>query len=338
MSLRIALLVAGLAVVGPAAAAGADEIVINDSLRVGGRIDITEPIQGPLHAAAGQVRIDAPIHGNVRVAGGQVVIGPNGTVAENASIAAGQVVVEGAVTGQLHAVGGQVTLNGPVGGDVSVGAGKLTLGPDARIAGKLAFRGGDLRQDPAAQVTGGITHTTRERWGNWHERTPAERFLRGWLWTAGLIFLAALIAAALPGPSQRMARELSTRPWITPLLGIVALSAIPVAAVLAMITVIGIPIGLLALFGYGALLLVGYVWLAVVVGGLLLDRIKPEVASQTAWRVGAAMLAMLTLGLLGRIPFLGGFIVFVAMIVGVGMVVAAMMRRKDAPPATPAAA
>jgi len=148
--------------------------------------------------------------------------------------------------------------------------------------------------------------------------------------------LAALIAAALPGASQRMAQELRDRPWITPLLGLVALTTVPVAAVLLMITVIGIPLGVLAVIGYAALLLVGYVWVAVVVGGMLLDRVKPETAARTAWRVGAAVLAMLSMAILGRVPFVGHLVMLVALVVGVGMIVAVAFRHSTPVEAHPA--
>lgn len=304
MGYRIALLLSCLVLAG---AAVADEIVIDTSLRVGGTVDVTQAVEGPLHAAAGTITVDAPVNGSAWLAGGTVAI--NGSVKEN-----------------LHVAGGNVEINGVIGGDASVAAGTLELGPAARIGGKLTFRGGELRQDPAAQVAGGVTQHLSDRSHRRH-RTDGERFLQGWFWTAGLLVLAALIAAALPGPSQRMAQELRERPWVTPLLGLVALATIPVAAVLAMITVIGIPFGLLALMGYAALLLVGYVSIAVVAGGLLLDRVKPETAARTAWRVGAAVLAMLALAVLARMPFLGGFIAFAALIVGVGMIVGATLRR-----------
>ena len=339
MKLHIALFAAALGLA--QAAAAADEVVINDSIHLGGNVDVTETIEGPLTVAAGNVRVTAPVRGNVRIAGGKVEFTKDASVSGNMALAGGTVVIEGPVTGTVRAVGGNVTLNGAVGGNAKIAAGTLTLGPDARIAGTLDFTGGQMRQDDAAQVVGGVTHHERSshRWHRDEPRTAGERFLRGWLWTAGLIVLAALLAAALPGPSQRMATELRERPWLTPLLGLVALSTIPVAAVLVMITIIGIPIGLLALVAYGVLLLLGYVWLAVAVGGLLLDRIKPEVAAQTAWRVGAAMLAMLSLGLLARMPFVGGLIGFVALVIGVGMVVGALLRRTTRsapPPAAPA--
>jgi len=329
MKLRIALFAAAFGIA--QAAAAADEVVINDSIHLGGKVDIAETVDGQLTVAAGHVNVTAPVHGNVRMAGGKLEFSKEATVAGDMAVAGGTVVIEGPVTGNVRAVGGTVTINGAIGGDAKVAAGTLVLGPDARVAGALDFRGGQLDQDPAAQVVGGVTRHARnhDRWNHEAPRTAGERFMRGWLWTAGLIVLAALLAAALPGPSRRMATELRERPWLTPLLGLVALSTIPVAAVLVMITIIGIPLGLLALIAYGGLLLLGYVWLAVVVGGLLLDRIKPEVAAQTAWRVGAAMIAMLSLGLLARMPFVGGAIFFVALVVGVGMVVGATWRRQE---------
>ena len=336
MKLRIAIFTAALGLA--QAAAAADEVVINDSVHLGGNVSITETVEGPLHAAAGNILVEAPVHGNARMAGGKIEFARDASVSGDVALAGGTVVIDGPVTGNVRAVGGTVTLNGAIGGDAKIAAGTLNLGPDARIAGQLDFRGGDLNQDPAAQVSGGVTRHARNHWRH-EEHSASERFLRGWMWTAGLVVLAALLAAALPGPSRRMAAELRERPWLTPLLGLVALSTIPVAAVLVMITVIGIPLGLLALVAYAALLLLGYVWLAVVVGGLLLDRIKPEVAAQTAWRVGAAMLAMLSLGLLARMPFVGGLVGFVALVVGVGMVVGALLRRTTPaapPPAAPA--
>ena len=331
MTHRIALLLLGLALAGSAAA---EDTAADRSIWIGGDVDISQAIEGPVIAAGGNVTVNAPVDGRLRVAGGKVTLGPAAAISGDAAIAGGQITLDGSIKGDLHAAGGEIRINGPVAGNASIAAGTLELGPDARIQGKLTFRGPELRRDPAAQVVGGVEQSP----GRWHrhERTMAQRFAHGWIWTSGLMVLAALIAAALPGPSRRLAQELRERPWLTPLLGLVALTSIPIAAVLLMITIIGIPIGLLALIGYAALLLVGYVWLAVVVGGMLLDRVKPETAALTAWRAGAAVLAMLVLAVLVRVPFVGGLVHLTALAVGVGMIVAVVFRHS--PPAPPIAA
>jgi hypothetical protein len=292
-------------------AAAQDANVPDKSVYVGADVDITEPVDGNVRAAGAEVKLSAPVSGDAHLAGGEIRI-------------------TGAIKGKLRAAGGEVVIDGPIEGDASVAAGSLVLGPRARIAGKLVFRGGELKQDPAAQVAGGIE---RRMVGTHHAHgmDPAGRAALGWLWTVGLMVMAAIIAAALPGPTQRMAGELREHPWTAPLIGFISLTCIPIAAVLIMITIVGIPIGILALLGYAALLLVGYVWLSVVVGGLLLDRFRADVASRIAWRVGAAVIAMLVLALLARVPFLGGWVAFAALVVGVGMVVSGIFR-KEAPP------
>ncbi len=330
MIARIALFILGLALAGGAAAAEES----NSRISIGGTVAITSAVAGPVVAIGGTVDVDAPVGGSFRAAGGSVAIGSGGSVSGDVSVAGGTVTIDGPILGDLHAAGGNVTVNGQVVGNASIAAGTLILGPRARIEGHLSFHGDELRRDPAAQVLGGVGRPharshAREHW-HWrtHERTLAERFADGWIWSGVLMVLAALIAAALPEVSQRFALELRERPWLTPLLGLVALSAIPVAAVLVMLTIIGIPIGVLALVAYAALLLIGYVWLAVVVGAMLLDRVSPEAAARTASRVGAAVLAMLAFALLVRLPFIGGFLNLAALAVGVGMIVAALFRAR----------
>ncbi len=314
-----------------AAGAGAGEASANDLIRIGGDVDVSDATGGSLTAFGGRVAVDAPVAGDLRAAGGQIEVGSGAAIEGSASLAGGHITVQGPIHGNLRAAGGQITIDGPVTGDASIAGGTLSLGPDARIAGKLVFRGGELHQSPAAQVAGGVEHVRR---GHHYESTPMNRFTRGWAWTAALLVLAALIAGALPGPSQRLALELRERPWLTALLGFLALSAIPLAAILLMVTIIGIPIGILALVLYGVLLLVGYVWLAVVLGGLILDRFHAETAALTAWRVGAAMLAMLVMAILGRMPYVGGALKLAALAVGMGMIVGAVMRHTQAPAET----
>ena len=322
MAYRFALLLTCLALAGGAAA---EEVTTRSSIAIDSNVEISQPVEGDQFAAGGNVDVDTAVNGDLRAAGGSVRLRPAAAISGDAALAGGTVDIEGSINGKLSAAGGDVRINGPVAGNVSVAAGTLELGPEARIEGKLTFFGDQLHRDPAAQVLGGVKHKEGRRLHR-HERTAAERFVSGWIWTAGLMVLAALIAAALPGPSQRMAEALRQRPWITPLVGFLALTSVPIAAVLLMITVIGIPLGVLAMVGYGVLLLAGYVWLAVVVGGMLLDRVSPETAARTAWRVGAAVLAMLMLGILVRMPYVGGAFRFAAIVIGVGMIVAAVFR------------
>jgi len=332
MTHRIAFLLLGLVLAGSAAAA--DDAVHDRSTFIGGNVAISEAVVGPLFAVGGNVTVTAPVSGPVHIAGGNVMIASSAPITGDVGVAGGEVKLNGSIDGRLRAAGGTVRIDGPVKGDASVAAGRLELGPGARIQGKLTFRGDDLQQDPAAQVVGGIVHEAGYR--DWHQHSAGNGFLHGWFWTAGLMVLAAILAAALPDVSSRMARELRENPGATLLSGFLAFTAIPIAGVLLMLTIVGIPIALLALMAYGIVLLTGYAWVAVIVGGMVLDRVKPQVAALAAWRSGAALLAMLAIALVARVPYIGGWAQFAALVLGVGMIAAAVFRPRSSSEALPA--
>ena len=293
--------------------------VKGDAVMAGGHLDLDGDVAQGIYAAGGEVRINGAIARNARLAGGQVELGPRGHIDGNLTVAGGDITIGGGVKGYVQAAGGRVLLDAPVGGNVVVRAGHLTLGPNARIEGSVRYRGSDLVRDPAAQIAGGVDVADFSR------HRPGERAARGlaygaWIWTAGLMVLAALLAGALPRISQRFAPAVALHPGLTVLLGFVALVAFPAAALVFMITIIGIPLGLLTLLAWLMLLLVGYVAAAVALGDSALNLWKSPAAGGTAARAGAAILAVLVLAALARIPFVGGFVAFATLVVGLGAV------------------
>ena len=166
-----------------------------------------------------------------------------------------------------------------------------------------------------------------EDWA-WHRRTGGR-----WIWSAGVMLMAALLAAAAPTASARMAEELRTHPGLALLWGLVAFACIPVAAVLLLITIIGIPLAILAFLLFVALLLAGQAVTAASIADLVLRRYRPADAGRAAWRAGFAILAALGLALLVRVPLLGGLVALVAILAGIG-IIAALAFRAGASPAT----
>lgn len=316
-----------------------DEVAANatvggNRLVAGGSVRVTVPIDGDLFGAGGHVRIDAPVAGNARLAGGNVELTVDGAVKGNLSIAGGSIEIRGPVQGNIHAAGGEVLVDSTVAGNVRVAAGELRLGPNARIDGRVTYHGPEkIRQDPAAQVAGGVT---RERSRTREFRHDSWRGM-SWAWTLGLVALAAFIAGVFPTGARQMGDTLRADPAMAFLIGFITLVCVPVAALMLMITIIGIPLGIVVLMLYGVMLIVGYAALAVVVGDAALARLRTQDAAVLGWRVGAAAAAMLVLALLGRIPYLGGLVIFVAILAGIGAAVlmfrAQAARRQQAAPA-----
>lgn len=298
-----------------------DSPVGGDAIVAGGEVRIRGAVSESLFAAGGRVSLEARIGRNVRVAGGQVeFIGP-AAIDGNITVGGGQVTIKAPVRGYLQAAGGRVIIDGPVGGDVVSTAGSIELGPNARIDGRLRYASREAPAvDPAARVAGGIERLVLRV----HEadESRASAFARGggWAWSLGLVVLAAVLAGALPGPAERVRRTLGDRAPMSLLVGFVALVCIPVAALILMLTVIGIPAALVVVALYLALLVLGYVATGMALGGLVLRRWWPARCEASGWRIAAAAAGMLVLTLLARVPLAGAFVVLAAVTIGIGTV------------------
>jgi len=300
-----------------------DGAVGGDALVAGGKVRLGAPVSQSLYAAGAQVTVNSSVGRNARIAGGQVTLGSRSQVAGNVVVAGGNVRIEGAVKGYVRAAGGRVLINGPVDGDVVATAGTVELGPNARIGGQLRYASGEeIKRDAAAQVQGGVQRMQVER--------SVGRRGGGWVWPIGLMVIAAALVGALPGFYARVAETLSARGWMSLLLGFIALVCIPVAALILMFTLIGVPLALLLIALYLALLLVGYVSTGIGLGAWALARIRSDRTEAKWWRIGFAVLGVLAISLLGRLPYVGGLVVFAGLLIGLGALLLQVRTRPKA--------
>jgi hypothetical protein len=332
------------------------ERTVGDLIAAGGRVEVAEPVGGDavlaggelhvsgslarnVYVAGGRVQLVGEMGRNLRAAGGQVELGSSARLAGNATIAAGDVSVRGPIKGSLSIAGGRVLIDSTVDGDVTVVAGQIELGPQARIGGALRWRSqGELQRHASSQVAGPIERLApmpgREGAAGWLSES---RYAIGWLagtwWTVGLMIVAAVLLAAVPGLASEVAQTWRERAGTSLLAGFVALVCIPVAVLILFVTVIGVPLALIALLLYFVLLPMGYVSSAIGLGQWGLARWKSDVVGHPGWRIGATSLALVLLALLGAVPRLGGVVALAALLVGLGAIVLQLWPRKTAAPA-----
>ena len=73
--------------------------------------------------------------------------------------------------------------------------------------------------------------------------------------------------------------------------------------------------------------LVGYLMAANFVGDRIAQRLRKEAEMTTGWRISMLALALLLFALIRMIPFVGGFILLLALLFGVGATVLQLFRR-----------
>lgn len=306
-----------------------DGVVEGDAIVAGGTVELRGEILGNVYAAGGDVRVDASVGGRVRAAGGTVSLEPGSRIGEGATLAGGSIEVYGRVDGDLEAYGGRVRIDGEVQGDVEVASEDIRIGPDALIAGQLLYQGPNRPLVADGAVIAGGIERKRQGWSEFGPESGVARVVAGvfrTLWFAGVLLLGIAMVALFPAFTREAAATLRSDALASAGLGLALLVALPILAVVLFITIIGIPLGFTVLFGYGMLLMLGYLTGALAVGDLALSRLKPAEASATGWRIIFLAVALAALALLRHVPWIGALAVFLLFLAGLGAFTLRSMR------------
>lgn len=242
------------------------------------------------------------------------------------------VVVDGAVNiagradGHVVAVSGPVRVSGTVDGDVTAVSDRITLLPGARVTGDVRYGDEKPVVSPAATVGGEITDE------GWSEATGfpwgAVGVVAWWLAaTISTLVLGLVLIALAPRALDRAydAARTSTGPAIG--WGAAIFIGLPIVAVIALATLVGIPLGiglLLALLPLGAL---AYVTAAYLLGRRL---VKQPTSRYVAFLAGWGILRVLAI-----IPMLSTLTWLAAVIFGLGALTVAVWRARGAAPVPP---
>ena len=108
--------------------------------------------------------------------------------------------------------------------------------------------------------------------------------------------------------------------------GALILFVTPIAAIVTCITIIGIPVGLIALALWGIAIYLAQIPVGLFIGRLIIGRSRD--VEGKAIMVAALALGLVILKLLRLIPYLGFFIGVAVVLFGLGAVVASERRRR----------
>ncbi|MDW7776607.1 MAG: hypothetical protein SCH39_09795 [Methanosarcinales archaeon] len=336
---------------------GADTVIDDDLLIYGNTVDVRGTVLGDVTACGGSVLISGNVTGDVMACGGQVTI--RGTVGDDVRIGAGEVVIEGNVgddvfigagsvvvsegayiggdmffgSGRMEAWGevagnieggaGEVTLAGPVGGNVDLDVGTINVLSTARINGTLEYTSQKQVTFPSGTVIQDVVFTEKEP----HDRSAlslAFSSFIGWLVRlVHLLIIALLVLVLLPDHVEAVAGNIPKNPVLNLAVGFALVIIGFVASVVFMLTVIGIPIGLIVLFAtifalYAARLYFG-LWLG--------RRIYSQLGKESRpWM--DMVLGVLVLSILTSLPWVGGLVYLVVTFIVIGVMFSTMRGAK----------
>jgi cytoskeletal protein CcmA (bactofilin family) len=330
-----------------------DGVVEGDVYCAGKTILVKGSIGGDVICAGQMVEVDGTVAGSVRVAGQTVVL--NGYIGRNVTglgqtisvgsastvngdvISAGQTITLGGVVRQgLAAAGDTVLVNGTIGGDTNFAVNRLQLGETAKISGKLTYES----EKDAVIATGASVGTivkqpmrkNRESWQNPREKLPKLLGAMRKPWPVNALgsivtffLLAVVLVFLFPQRTQRVVTIMKMHPGRSIVMGLLALVVSPVIFVTLLITIIGIPLAILYILLFALVVFVSKLFVALWVGKEIQATFMKKKGEN--WYLAAAIGVIIS-WLVFYLPYAGGIISCIALIIGVGGVTSSIFSKE----------
>jgi cytoskeletal protein CcmA (bactofilin family) len=281
---------------------------------------------------------DEVITDELIVAGANAVI--SGDLREGLKVFGANIKIPGRVNGELHAFGANVILSGKFRNkvktaganiilsgtfedEVEAAGAKITLASNTLIKGHLNYASAILNQEEGSQILGQITRKEMdvkeeriEEWSQKGKKAIKAAMVIFWFFSiAALIIVGLIINIFFPEHTDNIVALISETPWTSVGVGLVFLVGVPVAIVVACITVVGIPAGIIAALVYGIVLYVSRIYISVWIGRKIIGYFKKSQKKTFFWPL---VLGIVTIALLGLIPFLGWLLKLFCLLISLG--------------------
>lgn len=297
-----------------------DNEVAGDVIAAGETLDVQDTAVGGSIRMAGRI-LDitrSEVAGNITVAGEHIAI-KNGTKA-NGVYAAGRTVNFQGEAATLAAAGETVTISGKVDGDVNVYAGKLIIKKGAVVTGTLNAHVSEQPSKAAGAKIGKLNVDIDE---SSQQEDSAVFDLTGLMLSVGMaLFTGIILALVLPRSVTSAGQMLHTRPLAILASGLLGLIAFIPVILIACCTIAGLQVAGVLLCVLIAVFLIA----APFAGASAACALLPQ------WnRFGAAALGAMVAGVLTKLPVVGGFFTFAAVILVLGYLIQSIWANMRAP-------
>lgn len=299
-----------------------DGVVTGDLIAFVQRVTIRGTVRGNVISFAQRVEVEGTVEGSVMSFAQSVQT--RGRVARNLYAFAQTTSIsrEGRVDGNATVFAGESEFDGTVGKDAHAFAGSVNVTGEAHIGGNLAARVNKAENVhiQSGAAIGGKT-SIQESQARPNRYSTVSFYVWQTIWLAGAL-AAGLILFMLVPAFSRVNLGTSREMLMSAGIGFLVMIATPVAAVIAMITLVGLPLGLITLILWLVAAYLAKVVIAAFLGRSLLTQNGDA---------HPAMPLVLLAGLLPiyiaiNLPFVGGLVNFLVTALGLGALAVTMYR------------
>ena len=289
-------------------------------------VDVLGEIKGSVRAFGQNINVNGKVDRNLIAFGYSVDVKPGAEIHKDVNASCVKMTIDGKLGGNLKGSTGELIISGVVNQDVSVEADKITLMPTARILGNLKYTSvKEAKIEPGASVSGETVWTLPKAAD---EEEPKSIFT-GKPIIPEILFLLALMVTGIVltlicrKDADRAKQALADSFLRTLALGFVIFVCVPIAVIILLISVIGIPIATIALFAYAVLIYIAKIPVATFVGEKIIKALGKEGKPSLIWSM---LLGLVVITLLLNIPYLDWLIYFLVLFTGLGAIISSKRR------------
>jgi anti-sigma factor RsiW/cytoskeletal protein CcmA (bactofilin family) len=305
-------------------------VVKGDVFWAGHVIEIPGSVEGSVVTICSAVTISGQVGHTVYAWAGVVQLASTGHVGDMLA-GGGDTRLDGVVGRDAAVLTGTLDVSGTIGRNLQASTNLLTLASSARVGGNLEAhlkQKDQLQVEPGATIAGKTDVIIEKRTNPYLE---SKFYFWQAIWMAGAFIVGLLLHWLAPG---LMGGRLDTGGALLRAAGVgfLAFVAAPVAALVACVTLVGIPAGVLTLALFLATLWIAKVFVAAAVGRSMVTG-----RSGAAPSFPLALLAgLVTVFVAINLPYhVGGWLTFLVILVGFGLVVEGVrdgLRRRTVTP------
>ena len=290
-----------------------DVIAFSQSVRIGGQVD------GNVRGANNNLTVTGTIGKNVMAFEETFMLDPNGKIGGSLTSFAANVGAEGSVGRDALLYFGHGSLAGKIGGGVRAKGETLSISSTAVIDGPVHFEGGKPPEvSSSAKLASPVEFKQMEKK---EEYRTGHYYVWQVIWAAAFILFGLVLFALMPKFSQDAVKS-AEQYGVTAGLGVLVLFGVPIAAIIACVTVVGIFIGVSTFFVWYASLYFAQIIVGAVVGQWLMGRTSELWPLIGRMAVGLAIVRLCT-----TIPHVGGWVKLAVILWGIGAISLAVYRR-----------
>lgn len=297
--------------------------VQGDALIFGGESSVLRGVvEGDARIFSGNVLITGTVTGDVVVVGGTVTIAPEATITGELLAVGGTITVDATLSKHARIVAGAVALGGEIVSTANVTTQDLTLTSTARVPGTIVyFAPQEAERMDGAEVTGSVSFN---RIDSIQESGIIEQavvnFLNFWivLRFVTTLLLTFLLVYVFRVFSQNTTKYVLKSFGRSVLMGLLALVALPIVAVVLFASLILMPVSILLMLVYMFVAMLSSAVASIAVGALMQRTFGKKQTLEVSFKTAALGVVLLTI--VQFVPVVGEATRFVFFLAALGAV------------------